>query len=118
VIKTALIFLLAAQPNLGIDGVAIAMNCGIVVVTILHFLSLVPLVPITLHLRDLAKLLFILVVIGLLTHTLLSYEQWGTWLRISLSMSFSLVAYVVLLFAFSLLSREDLRNLPLIGKWL
>jgi stage V sporulation protein B len=118
VIKTALIFLLAAQPNLGIDGVAIAMNCGIVVVTILHFLSLVPLVPITLHLRDLAKLLFILVVIGLLTHTLLSYEQWGTWLRMGLSMSFSLVAYVVLLFAFSLLSREDLRNLPLIGKWL
>lgn len=117
VIKTSLIFALASQPQYGIDGVAIAANCGIVIVTVLHFLSLIPIVPLTIDLRELGKLSIILVIMGYITHTILVQSQWLLSTRILYAAIASTIIYILLLFLFSIIRRQDLVRIPYVGKW-
>ena len=50
-LKTILIFLLGSNPQLGIQGVVLAINCGIIIVTFLHLYSISRLVSITIYFR-------------------------------------------------------------------
>ncbi|SHE46927.1 stage V sporulation protein B [Seinonella peptonophila] len=118
IVKTALIFLLASQPQLGIDGVAIAVNCGMVVVTALHFLSILPIVTITIHLRELVKLVLTLAATALFVQYLLMQDQWSLITRILLSTFGSVTLYTILLIFFSLLKKQEIIQMPYIGNWL
>src|SRR5690606_15190802 len=41
IVKTGMIFLLGSRPELGIRGVALALNIGMTLVTLLHFFSVI-----------------------------------------------------------------------------
>lgn len=117
-IKTILICCLASNPNLGIDGVALAINCGIIVVTVMHFLSLSRLVSITIHFRSILKLIFASKLVGLIAYLIITQEQIPLLTRLILSCVGSLSLYAILLFIFSLIKREDLLRIPMFAKWM
>ena len=55
VVKTAVIFLLASQPSFGINGVAIGLLVGFVLVTLLHFATVLKTISFTFYIRDYVK---------------------------------------------------------------
>ncbi len=55
VVKTAVIFLLASQPSFGIIGVALGIMVGFVLVTILHFATVLKKISFSFYIRDYLK---------------------------------------------------------------
>ncbi|WP_188431163.1 stage V sporulation protein B [Kroppenstedtia guangzhouensis] len=117
VVKTVLIFFLGSQPSLGIDGVVIAINCGIVIVTVLHFLSVLHYVPFTLMAGDLIKLALTVATMAFASHGVL-LKTGGQTGNLLLALGAGLAVYVAGLILFSLVRREDLLRIPYIGKWI
>ncbi|MBT2636390.1 stage V sporulation protein B [Bacillus sp. ISL-39] len=62
--KTAVIFLLASQPAFGINGVALGMVMGIVLITLLHFATMLKAVSFTFYVKDYVKVLVIIILSG------------------------------------------------------
>lgn len=118
IIKIVLIFLLASNPALRIDGVVLAMNCGIIIVTIMHFFSISRIVPVTIHLKSSIKLIFSSCCIGVLAYQIISLEQIPLVIRLVLSCTICLLIYFFLLYFFSLIRREDLLRIPILAKWI
>lgn len=116
-IKTILIFLLASNPNLGIDGVVLAINCGMIIVTTMHFFSISRIISITIHLRSALKLLCATGIVGLAANQVISLEQIPLLTRLILTCLSSSFIYLILLFLFSLIKREDLLRIPLLARW-
>lgn len=118
-IKLTVLFLLASNPNFGINGVAIAMSVGVILVTLLHLASLYKEIGFMIAGRDLLKM-------GLLvTLTWLS----GKFLRdvftgmdsnlfiFILMLMALLVIYIMLLFFLRFLTKEELSQIPILQKW-
>ncbi|QKG84149.1 stage V sporulation protein B [Kroppenstedtia pulmonis] len=118
IVKTGLIFLLASQPTLGIDGVVIAINCGVVIVTLLHGISVMRYVPFTMILPELIKLAFALGLMGFTGYWVFQGADNTLILRVLLSISISLVVYLACLILLSLVKKEDVQRLPYVGRWL
>lgn len=118
IIKTVLIFLLGSQPALGIDGVVLAINCGIIIVTALHFISIIHYVPFTLVFRDWIKLSLAIAVMGAALHLVMSRSSGELLLTVTTAVSVSLLLYAILLVLLGLLKREDIQRIPYVGKWL
>lgn len=115
-LKTILIFLLGSNPNLGIHGVILAINCGIVMVTLLHFYSISQLVSVTIYFRSILKLFFAASVVGLVAHLIISQSQVHLITRLITACIGSLSIYTILLFLFNLIKREDLLRFPILAK--
>ncbi len=118
VVKTALIFLLGSQPFLGIDGVVIALNCGLVIVTVFHFLSVMRYTPFPLMAGDLLKLALAVGAMGFVAHLVFIHAAGQMWMRILLSLTTSVAVYLIALMVLSLLKQDDVRRIPYIGHWL
>jgi stage V sporulation protein B len=117
VVKTAVIFLLASQPTFGITGAALGIIVGFVLVTILHFATVLKKVAISLYIRDYVK--------GFVA---MGASGWfGFWvygnifitehlaLRTITSLTGMGISYLVLLLIFGLIKREELQRIPWIG---
>jgi stage V sporulation protein B len=118
IIKIILIFILGSQPSLGINGVAIALNCGMVIVTTLHFISIAQTVPIVLYFRDLVKLSCALILMSFILQYLMNLEQWSLLIRLFIACSISMGVYLILLFLLHLIRKNDIAKIPYIGKWI
>ncbi|GGE27289.1 stage V sporulation protein B [Marinithermofilum abyssi] len=118
IVKTVLIFLLASQPRLGIDGVVLAVNCGIIIVTVLHFLTVLHYVPVTLMGRDLLKLLLAMSGMGAVAYWLFHHGNRSLLLNVLVSTGTSFAAYGIFLVVLALVKRDDIERIPRIGKWL
>ncbi|SFJ40957.1 stage V sporulation protein B [Thermoflavimicrobium dichotomicum] len=118
IVKTLLIFILASQPQLGIDGVAIAVNGGMIMVTTLHFISIARIIPLTIYFRDLLKLAIALVAMGGVLHQVMNLDHLSLFLRVILSFTSSLGVYLILLIFLSLIRKNDLVRIPYLGKWI
>ena len=64
IVKIAIIFMLATKENFGIMGAAIGIAVGTVLVTFLHFSTVIKVVPISLHIRHYLSSLLIAIVSG------------------------------------------------------
>jgi stage V sporulation protein B len=118
VVKTILIFALASQPALGIDGVALAINCGIVIVTTLHFIDILKVVSFRLPLKDLGKLCVATAAAGLVTYTCIQMEHWPLLAQTAAGFFGSLSIYALCLVSLSLIRKDDVRRIPYVGKWM
>lgn len=117
VLKTAAIFVLASQPQFGIDGVAMSINISVVLVTLLHFFSINKLVGFTMDLRESAKVGIAMFVAGygsLYLYRLLHGSE-NEGLSLLTALLFATVFYLVLLFLFRVLGRQDIGRIPWIG---
>jgi stage V sporulation protein B len=120
VVKTAVIFLLASQPSFGITGAALGIMVGFVLVTILHFATVLKRIPFSFYILDYGKAFVAMAASG-----------WtGYWLFANLLISGHLVirvlssaagmtaSYFILLLLLGLLKKEDLKRIPYVGSLL
>ncbi|MGJ7912263.1 stage V sporulation protein B [Neobacillus sp. LXY-1] len=120
VIKTAVIFFLASQESFGITGAALGIIVGFVLVTVLHFATVLKKITFAIYVLDYAKGFLVMGISGwlgywLFAHTLL-HESLA--IRVLSSSGVMGISYVILLYIFGLIRREELQRIPWIGKLL
>lgn len=118
-VKVAAIFVLASQPELGIIGAALGYVINVVLVTLLHFATVVKSVGFTLIVRDYVKGLTCITITILLAsvlehHALPAMDLLG---RTMILISFIIVFYVGLISFAGLIKREEIGQIPILGKW-
>ncbi|WP_163145234.1 stage V sporulation protein B [Bacillus sp. 22-7] len=119
VVKTAVIFLLASQPAFGINGVAMGILTGTVLVTMLHFATVLKAISFTFFVRDYIKTFIAMIVSGGLGFWMLKdilASDMNTALRVILISAVITIVYIILLLIFKLIKKNDLVRIPGIGK--
>ena len=120
ILKIGVIWLLASKESFGIMGAAIGIAVGTMLVTFLHFSTVLKVVPFTLHFRSYMSALILALISGWGGYYLyqfpLSSQPLGTRLLLS-------VTVVILLFTFFLLmtgsiKKADLIRIPVVGGFL
>ncbi|URM33986.1 stage V sporulation protein B [Cytobacillus firmus] len=119
VVKTAVIFLLASQPAFGINGVAMGILTGTVLVTMLHFATVLKAISFTFFVRDYLKTFIAMIVSGGLGLWMLKdilAPDMNTALRVILISAVITIVYIILLLILKLIRKNDLIRIPGIGK--
>lgn len=119
VVKTAVIFLLASQASFGITGAALGIIVGFVIVTILHFATVLKKIAFSFYIRDYLKGFLIMGISGwagywLFENILLKEPLTIRVLTVITAMS---ISYLVMLFVFGLIKKDELKRIPWLGKF-
>ena len=111
--KTAVIFLLASQPAFGINGVALGMVMGIVLITLLHFATMLKAVSFTFYVQDYVKVLAVIILSGLLGFLLWDWlgESLSLAVRILINAGTVTILYLSLSLALGLIRKNELSKL-------
>lgn len=108
-VKTVAIFFLASQPSLGINGVALGMVIGIVLVTFLHYATILKVIPLTFHLRFYGKVTLITLFVGwfgwYLYHKL--FAQTSLIIALVLTMVIMCFSYLLILMICKIITKKD-----------
>jgi stage V sporulation protein B len=115
-VKTAVILVLASRPEFGIYGVAIALIVGFVLVTMLHFATITKSIGFSIYVKDYAKMLAVIFLAGYVG-TFLVKLNWTDSLVLMVAADTIIISllYLILLFAFKLIKKEDIIRIPWIG---
>ncbi|WP_456274911.1 stage V sporulation protein B [Bacillus sp. AK031] len=118
VVKTGIIFILASQPAFGIYGAALGIVTGIMLVTMLHFATILKTVPMTIYVRDYLKFVVVMACSGLAGHYLYTdfLNNLPLGFRLITGLTITSIVYVVLSIIVKLIRRDDLKRIPFIGK--
>ncbi len=117
VVKTTVIFILASQPAFGINGVAMGLLVGFILVTFLHFATIIKSISFSFYIRDYVKTLFVIVTSGLAGQWVLQSlpaDQSLALKVIFVSLSVSII-YLALVLLLGLLHKDELNRIPRIG---
>ncbi len=118
--KIILIMTLVAQPSFGIMGAAIAICVSTVLVTLLHFATVMKKVHLTIYLHEYLMALIVMIITGILGHML--YFNWLTDVPAINRILLSAASMGGIFLAGSMLTgivrRDEIRRLPLIGRLL
>ncbi|MTT32436.1 stage V sporulation protein B [Terrilactibacillus sp. BCM23-1] len=120
VVKLVMIWALASKPEFGINGVALGIVISMLLVTLLHLATVIKVIGFSLEIMDFVKEMSIIIASGMLATYLLNsvFTDWAMLPR-TLTLIFIVFAfYLLLAFWLELISREELSNLPIIGKWI
>ncbi|MBI0576473.1 stage V sporulation protein B [Neobacillus cucumis] len=117
VVKTAVIFLLASQPSFGITGAALGIIVGFVLVTVLHFATVLKKIAFSFYIRDYAKAFIAMGISGWCGYWLFGHFLINQFLaiRVVISTSGISILYILLLLVLGLIKREELKRIPIIG---
>jgi stage V sporulation protein B len=117
IVKTAVIFLLASQASFGITGAALGIIVGFVLVTILHFATVLKKVAISIYILDYVKGFIAMGAAGWfgfwMFANLITAEHLA--FRVLASATGMGISYLVIILLFGLIKREELQKLPWIG---
>lgn len=111
--KTAVIFLLASQPAFGINGVALGMVMGIVLITLLHFATMLKAVSFTFYIMDYVKMFAVIALTGLIGFVLWDRLNEGVALavRILISAGSISIIYILLTIVLGLIRKQELQRI-------
>ncbi|WP_174729935.1 stage V sporulation protein B [Mesobacillus harenae] len=117
IIKTAVIFMLASQPAFGINGVALGMIVGLVLITMLHFATVLKTISFTFHVMEYVKTFIVIGVSGWLGHMLWSVFDPSVFLagKVVVTATFMGVTYLTIALFFGLVKKDELARIPWIG---
>jgi len=117
VVKTAVIFFLASQPSFGITGAALGIIVGFVLVTGLHFATVLKKIAFSFYIRDYLKGFLVMGASGWIGYWLYEHilSGEGLLMRVITSISGIGLSYCLLLVVFGLINKEDLKRIPWIG---
>ncbi|GGG20017.1 stage V sporulation protein B [Paenibacillus abyssi] len=117
-IKLILIMQLASKPEFGIYGALIAINVNIVLVTLLHYMSVLRFVGFRMRLLDFVKVGAAMVIMGaVLKWTMNRLPVITEWLNASASFFAGLIVYLLLMIAMKIIDKNDVIRIPIIGRW-
>lgn len=113
VVKLIVIFFLASQPNFGIHGVALGMIVGFVLVSLLHYATILKVIPLTLYVRFYGKIILLTILTGWTGRYvylfITDYLPMGIGVLIStIGMS---LAFIFLLILFKVMNWKDIKKL-------
>lgn len=116
-IKLLLIYLLATKPEFGMMGALIAINANIVLVTALHWNSLVQLFKFSMNSWDFVKVAASMVLMAAACHFIM-VEPWNSslLLRFLASCVVGCFIYLVCIAGLKLIDKHDAAKIPWIGK--
>ncbi|MED4079431.1 stage V sporulation protein B [Halalkalibacterium halodurans] len=120
IVKIAAIFALATRPELGIMGAALAIVIGILLVTTLHFASVVKTISLTVNIIFIAKASVLLgasVVFSSLVHRY-AFSDWPLMIQTLLAIGLTVLCYALLALLLGLVKKEEATRIPLIGSFL
>lgn len=118
IVKTAVIFLLASQPNMGIMGVAIGLLVGFVLVTLLHFATVLKTISFTFYVWDYMKTFFAMGFTGWFGYWLFYHLPFTIALSIKVLLVTGVITFIycILLLLFGLLQKDEITRIPWIGR--
>lgn len=114
-VKTALIFLLATRPSLGIMGAALAIVAGIMLVTLLHLATVMKVISLTIKVSEYIKCFLTMILSGIAGYFFFKILPLGLGMNLILSVCFTFSVYCILLVVFRLVLKDDVGRLPFIG---
>ncbi|PLR68258.1 stage V sporulation protein B [Bacillus sp. UMB0893] len=117
-IKTALIFLLATRPSLGIMGAALAIVAGIMLVTLLHLATVMKVISLTIRIGEYARCILTMIITAAAGYYFYPLLSLGTGLNLIISVIFTFTVYGILLVGFRLVHKEEIRRIPFAGIYL
>ncbi|QPC47020.1 stage V sporulation protein B [Mangrovibacillus cuniculi] len=118
-VKLIVIFALASRPEFGIYGAGLGIVVGIILVTLLHFATVLKKIPMTIYVRQYVWFTLICFIVGFTTIEL--YENFLNPIpvlpRLFIGMVFLTILYLTLLYAARLVKKEDLKRVPFVKKF-
>lgn len=120
IVKTIMLFLLTCRPEFGIKGTALAICTNVILVTVLHAAVMFKAIGFSLIIRDYIRTGILIAFSGLVAHILIqrSFMAFSLLPRTLILITLITTFYLVLASFLGLLQKEQLSQLPLIGKWL
>lgn len=116
-VKIAAIFAFASRPEFGIMGVAIAIILGILLVTLLHFATIIKTISYTFYVKDYLKSIVMMVVSGFVGSLAFKHIFVAASLpsRTLAAIIVTSIVYCFLLIIFRLVLKEEIIRIPFIG---
>jgi len=118
IVKTAVIFLLASQPSFGIKGAALGIVVGFLVVTLLHFATVLKKISFSFYIWDYVTTFVIMGVSG--WAGLWSYnffkEDLPLFLTVIVSAIVISLCYLLLIVTFGQIKKDEIIRIPIIGQ--
>ncbi|TRM12809.1 stage V sporulation protein B [Lentibacillus cibarius] len=118
-VKLTVLFFLASNPTFGINGVAIAMSVGVILVTLLHLASLHKEIKFSIPGKDILKMGMLIGLTWLSGHYIKNAFSGLESNLFFLMLILALLSfiYVILLFVLRFITKDELRQIPIIQKW-
>lgn len=118
IVKTAVIFILASNPTFGINGVAMGMLVGFVLVTLLHFATVLKTISFTFHVREYIKIFLVMGIAGISGYSLLQKMHDGIHVIVQILIISCIITliYSSLIIILGLVTKDELKRIPIIGK--
>lgn len=119
-VKLAVIFALASQPSFGINGAALGIVVGIVLVTFLHFATVLKKISFTFYIKDYLKAFVVMGISGWCGYLSISQGvfEFNLVIQILVTAMVICISYFVLLLIFGLIRKQELKRIPKIGPFL
>lgn len=119
VVKILTILFLASRPDLGIMGAAIGYAVAVVLVTLLHLATVIKSIGFSLAIVDYIKGIFAMLATGWAARFIdrWLFTDWKMLPRTLILITITAVIYLFLILFIKLLRKEEIANLPIIGKW-
>ncbi|RHW40609.1 stage V sporulation protein B [Neobacillus notoginsengisoli] len=120
VVKTAVIFLLASQPAFGINGAALGIITGFVLVTMLHFATVLKRISFSFYFMEYAKAFLAIGLSGLFGSYLYTnmYSTAPLVNRVLLTVFCMGTVYLLLVLFLKLIRPGELKKIPIVGGFL
>ncbi|WP_282941305.1 stage V sporulation protein B [Paenibacillus sp. RC67] len=117
IIKLTLIYVLASKPEFGILGALMAINVNIMLVTLLHWRSVVKLLNFRMEMTDFAKVGVAMAISGWASHVIM-YTGWldNELIRFIVSSIAGITLYLICSVFLKLINRNDLLRLLWLGR--
>lgn len=117
--KFMILFLLTSSPEFGIHGAAIAMAVTVVLITLLHLATLKREINFYIPFHDLVKMVILLLStwgVGSLLKQIYETMEPNILLFLAILAALSFI-YILFLFLFKFITKEELKQIPIIQKW-
>ncbi|MBB2480601.1 stage V sporulation protein B [Bacillus sp. APMAM] len=118
IVKLAVIFVLASRPEFGINGAALGIVTSMVLVTLLHFATILKKIPFTIYVSEYVKFAVVTTLAGAFGFWI--YEHFFInqmpVIHLLISIISTSLLYVFLLIGTKLLKQSDLRLIPILNK--
>ncbi|PKR85250.1 stage V sporulation protein B [Heyndrickxia camelliae] len=120
IVKLAVIFILASRPEFGINGAALGIVTSIVLVTLLHFATILKKISFTIYVLEYVKFSIVTIlacVFGYWIYHHISFHELAI-IHLLICIILTSILYVLLLLGTKLLTKSDLRLIPIINKFI
>ncbi|VEF47668.1 stage V sporulation protein B [Bacillus freudenreichii] len=115
-VKLGVIFMLASQPTIGITGAALGIATGTLLITALHYATVLKKVQFTVYINDYVKFFAAAIMAGWggkIIYDSLFFNS--SLIKLTIGIIFITLIYLALLVGFKLVTKSDMRKIPIIG---